>query len=531
MNFYPNLHFPLETLLKAPAISFYWLDKNSIIQGCNDQQALLFGFKNRYDLIGKNIFDIGRILEWPEEIAQDIRQHDLQVMRMKETIFIEEIIFIRREKRYFRSSKSPIFNDAGEIVGLLGISTEITLEKELQEELNKKMEEEKKEKEKQIILVRNLAHDMRTPLSGIYSLIEWLIKKVPDEVSSDISKIAESSKELLILLDSTMQLSKVMDAPMEVFDLRGLVNSITNLFMPLARHKNLELTVIYPDCVPSQFYSKPYRIQQIINNLLSNAFKFTHQGHITIKFAREAVPVLPPPGIFPLLITIEDSGIGISEAEFVNIFNEYKRLNPSSEGKYKGLGVGLAIVRTCIEELNAEIAVTSKIGNGSCFTISILLSICAGIPAKVTPITDLAILRQIEVPENFISFPPRKITPYWKILVVEDNALIQLAIQRILSDCNALPTIAKNGTMGIHLAREKNWDLILMDVGLPDMEGFEVSRQIRLFDTKTPIIALTAHLGPEYKERCLEAGMQDYIQKPLVKANAEEILAKLCVNR
>lgn len=512
----------LESILLSSRNNIYWMDVDGRIIGCNDQQAKCFGLENRMDLIGKNIFDVGALLNWDPDLPKKIRENDINIMKNSHHSIHEETVILNGKKHIYLASKSPMYNQAGELVGIMGIATDITELKQITQELEQAKLMAETANRYKTEFIANISHDIRTPLVGIQGIAAWLAEKIPPEFLPEINGLIKASNELLNLLNNVIHLTKLeFDDPKKIksepFNLRELISGLVALFAVVAQQKKLSLNVNYPDDLPDQFVSAPYLVQQTILNLLSNALKFTNQGHVTVHISKDPDLEIKDQ-IFPLLITIEDTGIGIPEQSFEEIFKSFHRLDPTYKDQHYGSGLGLAIVRQLVAKLSGRVWVTSKVNEGSNFFVSLplLLSQKPAVSSGINgPLINPADLLQSHAP---LSIQQAVKPHHLLILLVEDNVLIQKGVTSLLNKLNCYVDIAGTAYQALELAKRETYDLIFMDIGLPDQDGFWTTRQIRqslIHYAHTPIIALTAHLDEEYRNVCQEAGINDIITKPL----------------
>ncbi len=278
---------------------------------------------------------------------------------------------------------------------------------------------------------------------------------------------------------------------------------------PIAHHKNLDFSSEIDEAIPAYFSGLRSYIDRTLLNLLSNALKFTKKGSVKLK-----IETLNKPNTsyrvgdkINLKISVKDTGIGIPEDKFTTIFEHFSRLTPSYQGLYKGAGLGLYTVKRYIEAMQADIKLESMLGKGSCFTISLPLSVSDHSDREKISFREEKTFKNLK-PETCLNL---------SILIVEDNLLAAKSVQANLKYLNIENTeVAENGLQALKMVQERDYDLILMDIGLPDMDGIEVTRKIRALNYQTPILALTGHGSePEIKEEALAAGMQDVLLKPL----------------
>lgn len=360
----------LNYLLKNASQSFYWTDTEGRILLCNEQQAKFFSFDNPSDLEGKNIFDIAKLLGWDMSIAEHVRQNDLHVMKTKKPQLVEEHAQLHGEKRYYLSSKSPLFNDEGEVIGIFGVSTDITDRKNMEEDLRLAKEKAEAANKIKIDFIQNMQHDIRTPFSGIYGMAKILQEQEDDSRKKEwLGDIANSAKELLDYCNQILDFSRIeknesLPLLARKFNLRELMDSVIAAEKPSAVSRKLQLSVVYDNNLPLILVGDDYRLQRVLLNLTGNAIKFTHEGSVQLqvvlaaKEGKEAV----------IKIIIEDTGIGIPSDKVLYIYEKFTRATPANQGSYKGLGLGLTVVKQFIEDMGGEIDVISTPGNGTKFT-------------------------------------------------------------------------------------------------------------------------------------------------------------------
>ncbi len=313
------------------------------------------------------------------------------------------------------------------------------------------------------------------------------------------------------------------------FDLKKRLNDVINLNQAKARQKHIDLLFNYDEKIPSYIIGDSTRIHRIALELIANALNFTDTG--SVKLTTHLSEINERELIIKLIV--EDTGIGIEPEKQQEIFLQFKRLTPSYEGIYKGAGLGLAIVKQFLDELDGEIYVESKVGSGTKFTCILPLKKALlneefgsddAIPATIGKSYD--VIPKIHIAGNVVheeAHPAKS-----RILVVEDQTIASMVVKNLLSNLDCQADVAPDGKTAVQLAQENTYDLIFMDIGLPNIDGYEVTRRIRLYElnkgTHVPIIALTAHVDEENKQRCLEVGMNAVLSKPLVKGKAEDIL-------
>jgi PAS domain S-box-containing protein len=346
----------------------------------------------------------------------------------------------------------------------------------------------------------NMSHEIRTPMNAIIGFTRVLLKtELTDKQSEFLTAIKTSGDALILLINDILDLAKVdagkMTFESQIFKLQTSITNIVNLFENKIKEMDLSLELSFDNSIPNYIVGDPIRLHQILVNLISNAIKFTKKGKINIDIK------LLSEDDFKVVIQfkVNDTGIGISKDKLSSIFENFQQATKGTSRIYGGTGLGLAIVKQLVESQGGAIEVSSKIDVGSSFSFT------------------LNFLKTNEVvnEENTL-FKLDEAIKNVKILVVEDIELNQLLMKTILDDFEFECDIASNGKIAIDKMVNKQYDLILMDIQMPIMNGFEATKYIReILKLKTPIIALTADVTTIDINKCKEAGMDDYISKPV----------------
>lgn len=354
----------------------------------------------------------------------------------------------------------------------------------------------------------NMSHEIRTPLSGILGFTNLLQKRPLDETSAEfVSSIQRSGENLMAIINDILDLSKIEAGMMRItpgiFSINGLVNSVETFFKERAREKGLALSSTIDPSIPDTLVGDATRLTQILVNLIGNAIKFTHQGNIAVEIyskqqtEKEAV----------LGFKISDTGIGIDKEKLTEIFERFNQGEDSTTRNYGGTGLGLSIVKSLILLQNGNIEVSSEQGKGTTFHFYIPYGI-AEEQLTVLPAAD---------PHYF---KDKSNTPL-KVLVVDDNVINQSLMKHLLSQWNIDFHMASNGLEAVNYLKSRACDLVLMDIQMPQMDGYAATQKIREeLRLEIPVIAMTAHALAGERERCLSRGMNEYISKPV---NEEEL--------
>jgi CheY-like chemotaxis protein/HPt (histidine-containing phosphotransfer) domain-containing protein len=371
----------------------------------------------------------------------------------------------------------------------------------------------------------NLSHELMTPLNGIIGLT-YLAKNSGsiEEKNSYISNIQEASQKLLEVISDLLDYSSLKGNNLTLakysFSLDNLMKNIELVIVPQAKEKKLQFQIAVDQSLPERFIGDGVRLRQILFNLLSNAVRFTESGEITLD-----VKQLSGNGeIAELIFQIRDTGIGISPEDLSGLFSPFSQIDNSKSRRYSGTGLGLAISDHLAKLMGGRIFVESSLGKGSSFNLSLPLEIDYGIkPDYDVEAQEPACLCALEeTPEE----SPEKLERA-RILVVDDIIMNQEISREILEKAGAVVETAQNGLEALEKINRQQFDLILMDLQMPEMDGYQATQAIReKFDfSQLPIIAFTAHASREDQHKCLGLKMNDYLAKPFKPDNLLKIIS------
>ncbi len=359
----------------------------------------------------------------------------------------------------------------------------------------------------------NMSHEIRTPMNAIISLTDLALKQnIPEKIRGDLDKVSYSAHNLLYIINDILDLSKIEVGKLFLdkrpFSFDSMIANLKSLCEVRAKEKGIEFIVSIHGKPPKTLHGDELRISQILLNVCGNAIKFTEKGTVKLD-----VSVLNEhDSTVRLLFSIKDTGIGMTEGEVLTIFNAFEQADTSITRRFGGTGLGLSISLRLVELMNGSIDVSSQPNKGSCFDIVL--------PLRKPINTDSALLNESTIKETHYDFKN------YSVLIVEDNTINQYVAKSVLEPTSINIDIAEDGIKAIAAAKQKQYDVILMDIQMPNMDGYEATRRIKALDSyqDIPIIAMTAHAMQEDIERCLAAGMSDHVSKPI---DADNLYASL----
>lgn len=527
--------FEVEEIISHLPGHIYWKDIDGIYRGCNLNLVRLIKKSSPSEIIGKKIEDLV-----DENHAKTVNDIDNSVMKSNKEIRVEETAFDASGKlAYYFTQKIPLHDASGAVIGLLGISLDITERKMAEQEALKAKQEADYAKEKaeaanraKTEFLANMSHDMKTPLSGIVTTAE-VIAYDQDSRERDrqfAAIISASGKQLSEFFTSCLDLSKLemeeWASSASIFSIHKLVQDIYDLYLPKAMGVGLSLSIVCDSTLPKTVKGHRDSLYRVLLNLVGNALKFTKQGGVTIRACCEGIDE----GHATIIFEVIDTGIGIPEDKFAVIFEKLRRLTPSYSSNIEGSGIGLYIVDQFIKRMGGSISVQSELGKGSTFLVSVPLRITH----QEQPIPQLLDPKPSMLPETpvfGVKSSNTKTAPSTntrRVLLVEDVPIIQIATKSLLSGAGFDVDIASSGQEALALCALNNYGVIYMDMGLPDMQGHEAAMLIRQQEqvsgsSATPILALTGHGATDVQAFCQQAGMKGVISKPLNREQAEAV--------
>ena len=410
--------------------------------------------------------------------------------------------------RWIKDTSFGLFDDDGKLFGFAGICKDVSKDVlHSQELMNEKLSAEMANQAKSDFLAK-MSHDFRTPLNAILGVTQILARKDSSaEMEEYVSLISQSGQNLLALVNDILDFAKLeigaLSFASDPVDLHLLISQVVHSFHFQAQDAKIDLRLDYNTNVPHFIIGDAKRIRQILTNLLSNSLKFTTEGSITVvvNCLKQTVDRAE------FTISVKDTGIGIAEKDFTGIFEKFAQIESIHHRKHQGSGLGLSIVKQLVEKIGGNISVKSQLGKGSEFTITLPLQLQEASATKAAATVNGSHSKKIEMQNLNLS-----------LLLVEDNPINQAVTKIMLQAIGCNVEIASNGEQAISMLSDKmHYDAIMMDIGLPDMDGYEVAGHIRKLShlQQIPIIAMTAHALECDQKKCFSVGMNDVIIKPI----------------
>lgn len=399
------------------------------------------------------------------------------------------------------------------LVGVLIVFRDIDLRNKLEEELRRA----KKQADDNAMLkeqfMANMSHEIRTPMNAILGFTDLMYKTpLSSEQSEYINAIKTSGSGLLSIINDILDFSKIEAGMYHIeslpFDPYALFDSIRVMFGQKAAEKGIRLDVSLDSHVPSPLFGDPTRLTQVLVNLVNNAIKFTAQGHVKLHGHLHSTD----PGRVQLRFVVSDTGIGIAPEKIGSVFERFNQGNKDTTRLYGGTGLGLAIVKTLVDAQQGSIVVNSALGKGAEFVVTLPYRLGRDSQGKQHSAN---LLTEYKLPAGY------------KVLLAEDNELNQRLAKRLLEGFGLEVDIAPNGERAIELMRSTTYHLMLTDIQMPFQDGYETARRVRNeLKLRLPIIAMTAHIMPGEREKCLRYGMNDYISKPFREQELFEMMQR-----
>ncbi len=420
-----------------------------------------------------------------------------------------------------------LFDENGQPQRFIGAHTDISYLKEHERQIRDERDRAEKASAAKGEFLAHMSHEIRTPLTAVSGIAEIFSQsdKFTDEGQKRlVSTLKTSTESLKELITDILDFSKIESGEVELhnqkFTLGELFGQVVSMMSVKANEKFLDFSFDYEDVRNTVFSGDKQRIRQILINLIGNAIKFTEKGYVTVRARIE-----PVAEAHILRIDIKDSGIGITEAALPLIFEKFRQADASVSRRYGGTGLGLPISQSLAQIMGGAIKVESAVGQGS--TFSLILPFASSVAETDVDMNEVVRMQKLNDRLKAVIGEKKK------ILLVEDYEGNIVVLSYILNALNCSFDVAMTGLEAVQKWKERHYDLILMDIQMPEMDGLTATRTIRKMEEeqgtggRTPVIGLTAHALVADKEKCIEAGMDDYLSKPIVEAELKSAILRL----
>ena len=508
-----SLHI-LDTLLDSIAAPIFWKDRQGIYQGCNEAFANLILGLPRKEVIGKSLFDLPQAI--PHDLAERYQAADEELLNNPgNQVYDADVRCKDGKRRLFLFTKATYStDDSPEPLGLVGVMLDLTEQKAAEQMYKVAKEEAESANQAKSDFLARMSHEIRTPMTGVIGMASLLAETELDEEQQEfLSTIRQCGKSLLQIIDDILDLAKVEARKLAIankpFSVREMVAATVALMKVKADEKQIDFHCSLDDDLPENACGDIDRVRQVLTNLLANAIKFTDEGSVTLDVNVES----HVEDICTVKFTVRDTGPGIAPNEQTRLFKAFHQVDSSMGRKKEGTGLGLTIALRLTEAMGGAMHLESALSQGSTFAFSIPFK-CGAV--SLAEADDLPLHRKFE----------------GTILLVEDNVVNQQVAQAVLKKLGLSVLTASSGKTAIELLKKTDVNVVLLDIQMPEMDGFEVVSRIRSSralkrNREVPVVALTAHAFTGYKEKCLEAGMNDYLSKPILYDKLVQVLDKL----
>ena len=462
----------------------------------------------------------------PPESAEEAMALDQDVMAAGQRLVLEDMRLIGGEQRVFQVTRSPLYDLSKRVCGLLRLEREVTGEEMAQallEQGNADLEARVAERTTELVAAAEeltrakvaaeaasrakseflamMSHEIRTPMNGIIGMASLLLQgSLTREQREQLTLLFQSSEALLGILNDILDFSRIEAGKLHLesipYSPARISEHACELVAGRAQEKGIRIAWQVSADLPATCLGDPLRVEQILMNLLSNAVKFTEQGGVSLHATRCGEE---------LLFQVSDSGIGLREEHVARLFAPFEQADNSTTRRYGGSGLGLAITRRLVDMMHGSLTVSSRPGDGSRFEVRLP---CLEAPLVVAPADG----------EGDAQAPPVARLAGLTLLAADDNEINQYILEEILVSEGARVTVVSDGQQAVDQIRRdgaETYDLVLMDIQMPCLDGYEATRRIHAFAPALPVVGQTAHALAEERAKCLAAGMVDHLAKPI----------------
>lgn len=458
----------------------------SFLEAINDS----YNAFERDKRLSEHAFEVSEkdYLDIYSRLKDEINIRNESIQKLKETI-----------RNMEPDAENEILQDVDNLIDIVNyLNRQINKRKEAEFAMRIAKEEAEKANQAKSEFLSVMSHEIRTPLNAVLGLGQLLLRQDPrpDQVNN-LQVLKASAENLLTLINDVLDFSKINAKKLELdhvpFNIRKTIDDIFQAISIRGKEWNNEMRMTIDDDIPHYIFGDPHRLTQVLNNLLSNAVKFTQDGIVELSLSLVSIDDHK----CCILFSISDTGIGIEKEKLEHIFSPFAQASSSITRKFGGTGLGLAITAELLELMQCKINIETTLGKGSRFYFTMEREYVDEGRGQIEQI--LSTVQDLNGAA---------------ILLVEDTPFNVLFTQQLLEGWNTRVDVAENGAIAVDMMQHKKYDLVLMDLHMPVMDGFTASMKIREFNQQTPIITLTATASEDIKNKLQEVGMQDYVIKP-----------------
>jgi len=486
--------------------TYYRTDLNGIVLYVSDSVELLLGYTAK-ELIGQKTTDFYVDPEKRNKFIDALSQNNG---------YVEQYPFSLQHRNgstvWLSTNARFLLDQEGNVIGVEGTGQGFSARKNEEENLIKAKDQAEKANKAKSLFLANMSHEVRTPMNGIIGFTNLLSKTQLNKNQSEyVDTINTSMKDLMNIINDILDFSRIESGKLElktqVVNINEFLESVIRLFSEAANTKSLKLTYQPIGLIPENIIIDPLRLRQIISNLIGNAIKFTDVGSVTL-----TAEVLSINDSHELIIEVIDSGKGIAQEDHVNIFEAFNQTNDSIYKPDSGTGLGLAISKQLIGLMHGKIGVKNNLDKGSNFWLKMPITVTDQLPEPTLIQTSVD-----TTAGKYVGI---------RILVADDNSINRKLISTLLNQQGVITEEAEDGNIALQLAQSSKYDLILMDIRMPVLNGIEVTKKLRADkpDDNIPIIALTAHALPDEQQTFIDAGMDACLTKPILEYQLLELM-------
>ncbi|MCM2373419.1 PAS domain S-box protein [Aporhodopirellula aestuarii] len=446
-------------------------------------------------------------------------------LRAHQTVSVEILNYHKSGEAYWISLEiDPVFNEAGELCQYIATQADISERRLRATHLERATREAESANKAKSQFLANMSHEIRTPLNGILGFTEVLLRdrdRVTDEeMDEHLNTIRRSGKHLLTLINDVLDISKIEADQLKVeavpYSPHQVLSDTVSVLRVVAREKGIGLDYRWDSTIPNTILTDPYRLKQLLLNLVGNAIKFTNQGAVVIVARIEETGALSE-----LVVEVRDTGIGIPQEKLDAVFDPFVQADDTVTRRFGGTGLGLAISRKIAEALGGSLTARSIVGQGSTFVVRVATGDLSNVgsyePSAHLPGADVKTSSTAPCDLNGLT-----------VLIVDDGDINRRLTRLLLERGGATVRLAENGQVAVDIASQTQFDVILMDMQMPVLDGYSATTKLRERGFKGPVIALTAHAMKGDREKCEAAGCTGYLSKPVDADQLYEVISESC---